>query len=307
MKLKETVTAPFVVLITYGLYYVCFASRLAAQALDQYDEYSLISGIVLIVMTLLLPAVFYAKAKGVGYSAKMHFLTFRGSRVIFCLCMLVCLITGVILIAMTSHFLGFADGKYSLVQTYALRLSERELPVLYRCAAYAVLPAFAEEFLYRGVVLTEYKQSGFFISVGFSAVLFAFGQFSLVSLPAFLFIGLLMGVIYYVSESFLLTVSVRLAFNILLFFFEDGAWSLILKRSNFVFFICLCAVLFLLFLTLGLSEAQRIYYTKGTDAAQLPRRDKEEKRPWTPAFLSALLSPTFLICTAAFFAVTLFA
>ena len=70
---------------------------------------------------------------------------------------------------------------------------------------------------------------------------------------------------------------------------------------------CLCAVLFLLFLTLGLSEAQRIYYTKGTDAAQLPRRDKEEKRPWTPAFLSALLSPTFLICTAAFFAVTLFA
>lgn len=120
------------------------------------------------------------------------------------------------------------------------------------------------------------SRAAFLSRFGFSAVLFAFGQFSLVSLPAFLFIGLLMGVIYYVSESFLLTVSVRLAFNILLFFFEDGAWSLILKRSNFVFFICLCAVLFLLFLTLGLSEAQRIYYTKGTDAAQLPRRDKEE-------------------------------
>jgi len=306
LKLKETITAPIVVLVTYGLYYVCFVSSAAQNALAKYDEYSIISGIVLIIMTLLLPAVFYAKIKGIGYGAKMNFLSFKGSRVIFSFCMLICLCTGVILIALLFQYIGLAGIKYSLVETYAMRLSNRGLPILYRCAAYAVLPAFAEEFLYRGVVLTEYKQSGFFISVIFSSLLFAFGQFSMASFPAFLFVGLMMGVVYYVSESFIITVVVRLAFNLLLFFFEDAVWSLVLKQSNFVFFVCLSAVLFLLFLTLGLSEAQRIYYTKGVDAEKTPEKGMSQEIKWSKTLAAAVLSPTFMMCAAVFIAVTLF-
>ncbi|MCI8590016.1 MAG: CPBP family intramembrane metalloprotease [Clostridiales bacterium] len=306
MKLKETITAPIAALVIYGLYYVCFVSSIAQTALAEYDEYSIISGIVLIMMTLLLPAVFYAKLKGVGYSMKMNFLSFKGSRIIFSFCMLVCLCTGIILIALALQYLGLAGLKYSLVETYVLRLSNRELPIVYRFVTYAVLPAFAEEFFYRGVLVTEYKQSGFLISILFSALLFAFGQFSLVAFPAFLFVGIVMGVIYYVSESLIITVSVRLAFNLVLFFFEDAVWSLLLKQSNFVFFICLTTVLFLLFLTLGLSEAQRIYYTKGVDAEESPDFEMSKELTWRQRFASAILSPTFIMCAAAFFAVTLF-
>ncbi|MCI8332069.1 MAG: CPBP family intramembrane metalloprotease [Clostridiales bacterium] len=305
MKLKETITAPIAVLVAYGLYYVCFVSDIAASALAKYDEYSIVSGIVLIIMTLLLPAVFYAKLKGVGYGAQMNFLSFKGSRIIFSFCMLVCLCTGVILMALMYQQVGLAGIKYSLVETYTMRLSNRELPVVYRCVAYAALPAFAEEFLYRGVVMTEYKQSGFFVSVFFSALLFAFGQFSFVSFPAFFFVGLVMGVVYYVSESLVITVSVRLAFNLLLFFFEDAVWSLVFKPSNFVFFVCLTVVLFLLFITLGLSEAQRIYYTKGVDAEKAPANKLSKDFKGKQAFAAAVLSPTFMMCAAAFVAVTL--
>lgn len=305
MKLKETITAPIAVLFTYLLYFLCFATDVASDALARYGDYSLISGIVLTVMTLVFPAVFYAKLKGTGYSVRMRFLSFHPSRLVFALCMLICALSGVVLLSIGLHEIGFSDAKYSLVGHYELSLSEKEIPIFLRCIAYAVIPAFAEEFLYRGVLITEYRESGFGCALLFSSLLFTLGQFSVVSAPAFFFVGVVMGVVFYVTDSLPVTIVVRLIFNVLVFFFEDATWTLILKRSDFVFFLSLCAVVFLLFTVLGLSEAQRIYYTKGIDGEKTPPegklKDKAGKR-----LLSAALSPTLIICVAAAVAITLF-
>ncbi len=304
MKLKETVTAPIPVLITYLLYLGCFATPVAQNALARYGDYSLISGVVLEVLTLLLPALVYAKCKGVGYSAEMHFLRLSPSRLIFALCMLIFALSGAVLISMGLHGTGLSDAKYSLVDTYALALSERELPVYLRCIGYAVLPAFAEEFLYRGILFTEYRQSGIPAAMFFCSALFALGQFSLQKLPVFFFVGLVSAAVYYVCESFPTVVLFRLAFNLLVFYFEDAAWTLILRRANFVFFLCFCGVLLLLSAVLALSEAQRIFYTRALDGETVPPEGKL-KTGAGARFGAALLSPALILCAAASVAIML--
>ena len=304
MKLKETITAPIPVLITYLLYLGCFATPVARQALSRTGDYSLISGVVLEVLTLLLPALIYAKCKGVGYSAQMHFMRFSPSRLIFALCMLVFALSGVILLFMLLHGTHLIEAKYPLTDTYALALSERELPVLLRCISYAVLPAFAEEFLYRGVLFTEYRQSGIPAAMLFSSALFALGQFSPQRLPAFFLLGLASACVYYVTESLPTAVLFRLAFNLLVFYFEDAAWTLILRRANFVFFLCFCGVLLLLSAVLALSEAQRIFYTRALDGEKTPPEGKL-KTGGGARLLAALLSPTLILCVAASIAIML--
>ncbi len=303
MKLKETVTAPIAVLFTYGLYFVCYASPVASDALRRYGDYTLISGIVMLFLTLVIPAIIYAKLKGVGYSAKMHFATLNPSRSVFALCALICALSGAVLLAGGMNALGI--DRYSLVSTYTLNLSDGTLPVYYRLVAYAVIPALAEEFLYRGILFTEYREGGTLCAVIFPSVLFALGQFSSNGFIPFLLLGVLMAFVYYVTESFALTVLVRTVFNSVVFFFEDATWLLILRKTDYVMLFTVCAALFLLFAALGLSEAQRIFFRCGADGVKSPPGVSKKENPAEP-LISAVLSPTFIMCVAAAIAVNIY-
>ena len=304
MKIRETVTAPAAVLATYGLYYLCYLSPVVQNALRAYSDYSLISGVVLEVLVLLMPAVIYAKIKGVGYSVKMHFAAFHPSCIVFCLLAVVFALAALSLCATFTNYFGITGGKYSLGDTYMLSVSDKELPTGLRLLTYTVLPCMAEEFLYRGVLITELRENGAASAVIFSSVLFAFGQFSFDKLPAYILLGLIMSGVFYVTNSLPMTVIVRVCIGIAVFYFEDAAWSLILKRSDIVFFTCLCAVLMLLCAALALSEAQRIFYNRALDA--LPSPPESTLAAGLPAsLLTALLSPTFILCAAAYICVML--
>ena len=112
MKLKDTITAPIPVLVSYGLYIACYRTPWVRDALLRSGNYDLLSGIVLELMILLIPALLYAKIKGQGYSAEMNFASLRPSGSIFALCMLLIMLTGVILIAMGYTVTGIAHSKY---------------------------------------------------------------------------------------------------------------------------------------------------------------------------------------------------
>ena len=302
MKIKETVTAPIAVLASYILYAVCYRSPWVRDALMRSGDYDLLSGVVLELMILLIPALTYAKLKGTGYSAEMNFASFRPSGLIFALCMLVISLTGVVLIAMTLTATGIVHSKYLLTDTYGMALSDRDLSVFLRCMNYALIPAVAEELLYRGILVTEYRRSGVGTAVLFSSVLYALSQFDLTELPAYFFIGVIFSLLFYVTRSLPITIAARLVFNLLIFYFEDAGWTLILKNANFVFLMSFCAILFLLATALSLSEAQRLYYTRGIDGEKSPPEWKltESRRS---RLLTAVLSPTFLLCIGTFVAV----
>lgn len=304
MKLKETVTAPIPVLVTYGLYSVCYASSIASDALKRYGDYTLISGIVMLFLTLAIPAVLYAKIKGVGYSEKMRFASFNPSRSIFALCAAICALSGAVLVAVCMN--SFSPVRYSLVSTYAMSISDASLPVLYRMMAYAIIPALAEEFLYRGILFTEYRENGTVCAVIFSSLLFALGQFSAEAFLPFFALGALMAFVYYVTDSFVLTVAVRVVFNSVVFFFEDASWLVIQRQTDHIFFLTMSVAAFLIFAALGLSEAQRIFFKCALDAKKSPA-GVSKKEKLAERLAGAVLSPTFILCVMAAIAINIFA
>ncbi|MBQ8696081.1 MAG: CPBP family intramembrane metalloprotease, partial [Clostridia bacterium] len=260
------------------------------------------SGIVLELMILLIPALMYAKIKGQGYSAKMNFASLRPTGSILALCALIIALTGVILIAMGYTATGIAHSKYLLSDTYGMLLPDSEQDVFLRCMNYALIPAVAEEILYRGILVTEYSESGVGHAVFFSSLLYALSSFNALEAPVYFFIGVIFALTYYVTRSLPLTIITRLIFNLLIFYFEDAAWTLILKNANSVFLFCFCLILLLAAAVLALSEAQRLYYTRGIDGEKAPAE-------WSPGeslkarILTATLSPTFMLCIGIFVAV----
>ena len=302
MKLKESITAPIAVFISYILYVVCYRTPWVRDALLRSGNYDLLSGVVLELMILLIPALVYAKIKGQGYSSEMHFASLRPTGSIFALCLTLIAVCGVILIDIFYTATGIVHSKFLLTETYRMTLPDRDLSVVLRCMNYAVIPAIAEELLFRGILVTEYRKSGVGVAVLFSSLLFSLSRFDLLELPIYFFLGVLLCLIYYVTRSLPLTIISRLAINLVIFYFEDAAWTLILKRANFVFLVCFCTILILLAATLALSEAQRIYYTRGIDADKTPPEwtlpEKARIR-----LLTAALSPTFLLCVGTFIAV----
>lgn len=302
MKIKETITAPIAVLVSYILYAVCYRSPWVRDALLRSGDYDLLSGVVLELMILLIPALMYAKLKGAGYSVEMNFAALRPSGLIFALCMLIISLTGVILIAVGLTGSGLVHSKYLLTDTYEMVLSDRDLSVFLRCMNYALIPAIAEELLYRGVLVTEYRRSGVGVAVLFSSALYALSQFDPVELPVYFFIGVIFSLIFYVTRSLPVTIAARLVFNLLVFYFEDAGWTLILKNANSVFLVSFCAILFLLAAALALSEAQRLYYTRGIDGEKTPEEWKLTES-LKLRLLTATLSPTFLLCIGVFIAV----
>ncbi len=302
MKIKETITAPLLVLTSYIFFAACYVFPWVRDALLRSGNYDLLSGIVLELMILLIPALLYAKLKGAGYSVSMHFAALRPSGSIFALCMVIIALTGVVLLAMGLTGAGIVHSKYLLTDTYHMGLPDRDLSVFLRCMNYALIPAVAEELLYRGVLITEYSGSGAGTAILFSSALFAMSQFELNELPVYFFLGVVFSLIFYVTRSLPLTVLSRLIFNLLIFYFEDAGWTLILKKSNFVFLVSFCAILFLLAAALALSEAQRMYYTRGMDGEKTPKEGKLTES-LKVRLLTAALSPSFLLCIGVFVAV----
>ena len=299
MKLKETVTAPIAVLASYILYVICYRTPWVRDALLRNGEYNLLSGIVLELLILLIPALLYAKLKGQGYSAKIHFASLRPSGSILAFCILLIALCGILLIAVGYVASGIIHSKYLLSETYAMLLPERELSVFLRCMNYAIIPAVGEELLYRGILVTELSGGGVGLSIIFSSLLFACSRFDLVSLPVYFFVGLCLSVLFYTTRSLPLTIITRLALNLLIFYFEDAAWTLILKRANFPLLICTAAILLLFAAFLALSEAQRLYYLRGMDGEKTPAEWKlTESRK--VRLLSLLLSPSFILCLVTF-------
>ena len=77
---------------------------------------------------------------------------------------------------------------------------------------------------------------------------------------------------------------------------------MISQADSMIFVLFIFAVVFIVFLILSLHEAEHILYDKGMngDDPQFGIPSKKQKTQYTSRWLEALISPTFLLCIAAF-------
>ena len=249
--------------------------------------------IVLQLLILVLPAVFYCKLKGRGFSSSLRIRFFAPRKLLTVFYAFGTLVCGSALLNMAMHYLF---GVQSTVDYSAIPAGSPDvLSVLYVALTFAVVPALAEEFLFRGVFLAEYAPNGSITASLVSALLFAMLHFNPKALAVYFFGGLVFAFVTYVTDSLLSAMLLHMLYNLFGIFLEGYVWSLIMKPNSLVFFLFTVITLFFVFLLLSLHDAERIYYIRGIRGDPSP---PEEKRAFYGfrAFSDGLFSPGVLAC-----------
>ena len=196
---------------------------------------------------------------------------------------------------------------------------------VYIILAYALLPAICEEFVFRAVLCREYERRSIAAALFLPALFFAMLHFDIRRFPAFFLAGTVFAITMYASRSVLAAVAVNFFCNLISLFskpYMKSLWDL--GGEKFFFF--LITAVFLLFGFVFFAEAARLYrrYAAGgfSDSYREmipppPSPSEAEggkanyplqlaaRHPAIAATLSALLSPTALLCYIFFAAVVL--
>ena len=199
-RIKRNVfTAPLLVIVIGAL--AILVGKLLEAISYESAEALFLSYIVAELLIFVLPGIFYVKLKPRGYAVNMNLVSFGFSKLPSVILMFFVMVFGSVL---TNLLLS--NGTLAELSKDALQMTGGDyltspLSILYVSLALAVVPAFAEEFIFRGILLNEYKNYGMLPSVCISAFLFAMLHFDLRLFPLYFLSGLALGFTAYVTRS----------------------------------------------------------------------------------------------------------
>ena len=327
MKVKASLSSPFFVLIIYIL---ALASGFLQSKLLESENNIYLSVIILQILIFIIPAIVFCRLKGVGYSMKLNIKLFSPGKLGCVIMSALVLICGSVLIRFAQIYVGGLDAfSFSMFDSYLASASSGNF--LFTAMAFVVMPAITEEFVFRGVLLTEYNEDGFgaITASMISALLSSMIFFSLEKLPIYFFAGLIYCMITYATGSSLTAFLTHMIFNFYGIFAEKYVLKAIVNPSNKIISIFTFSLLFLILSFIMFSEFEHIlrkmgmngvptpsYRLKKTDDGKTPdiaateaAEEKETGRAViserTRMNIEAFFSPTFLLCIL-FFAVAIF-
>lgn len=246
-------TAPLLVLAVFVL---LFISRLIDTAvLTRENEFAAV--IVLQLVIFLLPAAFYIKALGLDFG-RFRLSLFGPGHLLLMISALISLASGTILIDY------YTLGGESLSQNYDLWgvfISKNEgtaTNTLYLILAYAALPALCEEFVFRGLLISEYEKRSTTAALLLSSLFFALLHFDLARFPTYFFAGLLLALTLYASRSLIAAMTVHFCHNMIGIFGRPYMQTLAELGGDELFMTLLTAV-FLLSTGIFAADAARLY------------------------------------------------
>lgn len=290
MKLKSTFTAPALVIAVMLLLSVSRHLDLGALS---YQENISLAVIVLQLLILFVPAAFYMRLRGDDFLSRLRIKPFGLEKLLATAIAALTIVSGTILLKLLMHSVGLIDGEYSVWRWY---LSGEETNIVYNLLTFCVIPAAAEELLFRGILCVEYEENGALTAVLLSAGLYAMFGLNFGYFPIMLFTGLCYGLVYYMTRSLLAAMLCHLLVNVTELIIGETVWNIISKPQSTVFLIFALAGIFLLCLASLFSECERLYY--GYALRNLSSDELGEQS--AGAFVKALLAPPYLIAALVF-------
>ena len=303
---KESFTAPLLVLAVTLL--TALSGKVLENAAITKADDLLLTYVILELMIFVLPGVFYTKCKKKGYNSQLHLISIGFSQLPFILLMALVMATGGTLIGLCYSHFGLSYDNSTAFWQDALLLSEGELfenekEVVLLSLTLAVVPAFAEEFLFRGVLLTEYSRYGAFSSLLITSLLFAIVHFDPILTPVYFLAGMALGYTAIATRSVFAAGVTHALFNLYSFFVSPLVSNFISLEGGTAAVFYAIIVLFLICMMLALGEGQRLFSGYSVSGISSPRRVKRRFAALHPAFEA--LSPTFLLCILLFVLVAL--
>lgn len=144
--------------------------------------------------------------------------------------------------------------------------SQSVLSALLAVASVAILPAFTEEFLFRGILMKEYSGAGKLIPVLVSALFFSAIHFDLSSFITYFTGGLLLAWIVQLTNNATVSIIIHLCYNLFVMFGEKYVWLLFSGPDSKVIFRLIFISLYLLSLFVFLILAEKLQRKKALSA-----------------------------------------
>lgn len=269
MKIKNTFFAPCLVIVISALLVVL---KLINPAILAHRENIYLSLVIIQFIAMLLPAVFYAKIKGKGYMSTLNMRMFMPDSIAFIILGIITLVVGSAALRFICEELGMPRSNIILMQ----KVYPDILPpdnFLYTMLAYAMAPALIEEFVFRGIMVSEYRSGGRLCAVIVSSILFSFLHYGFENLIISFFIGALLAFAVYVTGSLWSAVIIRFCFNIYTLYFETQLFTVLDRPKNNIFMIFIFLGFFLIVLIFLLGCAEKMFYSYYLEGRLPPERD----------------------------------
>jgi len=254
--LKKIILTPTTVVFT--TYLLLLLSKLADVTLiNRENEYY--SVVVLQLMIFLLPGAIWCKFSGEGYMKGLRLKLPRPGTLLMIASSALLMISGGLLISMLFGGLDSLSQNFSLYDTFISKTDSSVPSTLYLLAAYALIPAICEEFVFRGILCYEYESGGVMRAVLLSSLFFALLHFNPVNIVVYLFSGIILALVLYASRSLIGAMLAHLLYNIFGLFGQPYMNTLYKITGSTGFFIFIVAFCFLLSGALFCREASRLY------------------------------------------------
>lgn len=304
-------TAPMLVLV---LFILLFVTRLIDTSLLTRDnEY--VAVIVLQLVIFLLPAAFYIKALSLDLT-RLRISLFGPGHLLLLISSLISLTAGTMLI---DYFLTGGESLSAGYELWGVFISKNDGGAgnaLYLILAYAVLPALCEEFVFRGLLISEYEKRSTTAAILLSSLFFALLHLDIESFPSCFFAGLILAVTLYASRSLLAVMVVHFCNNMIGIFGMPYLQTLS-ELGGDSFFLTLLIAVFLLSSAIFAADAARLYknYARlalSSDYRTLeppyppvrsdssPLEEMAARHPRAAATLGAIFSFPSLVCYIAY-------
>lgn len=300
-RMKNTLIAP---ILTGVILLLLILSNFIDRDILQYQDNLYLSVIILYLLILIMPGIFYSKLKGTGYVDKLNIKMFGLNKVPYLIFVFLAMASA----TMIFKLLQYGMGIYSVQITYF----DRYLPsnpltsanILYVIIAYAILPAICEEFIFRGILLTEYADcgTGQVNTIFLTAILYAMSYTDFAKFPVYFLTGFVFAMIVFVTQSLIASTIMHIIYNLFMIYVEDYMMRLASQAGNLLMYIFIMLACVLIFVIVAFGCAEKIYYTYSIEKENVPPyADVTDTKPMK-RFADAAIAPSYIICLILFIA-----
>ena len=293
-------SATVLVLIIYVL--LLLSRLIDAAFLSRESQY--LSIILLQLMIFPIPAYLYVRLKPAGYVKALRFGKIRLSHLFLLLSASFMLIAGCTLLGMLCGMMT-AQPSFTLYDTFASVNDGTVGATIRLVLAYGLLPAFCEELVFRCILCADHEKHGILYAATVSALFFAFLHFDLTALPVYLFSGLLLALVMYVTRSSIAAMIVHLCYNLFGIFVQAGLSGYCKSTGSIGLLVVLLIALLLLSSAFFCGEVARILRRRARadlldspEEISTPGLNKLPARQWPRALLAAFASPAGIAAVA---------
>ena len=293
-KFKIELTPSAVVLTTYVL--LLLSKLVNVTLINRENEYYSI--VILQLMIFFVPGAVWCKFNGEKYLKGLRIRLPKASSLVLIFSGAFLMISGGLLISALLGGLESFSQNFSLYDTFVTNTDNSLPSKMYLVAAYAIIPAICEEFIFRGILCYEYENGGVMRAIVFSSVFFALLHFNPVNIVVYLFSGVILALVLYATRSLIGAMIVHFLYNLFGLFGQPYMNMLYRITGSSMFFLFIVAGTFFLSGALFCHQAAKLYKKYLYDGISSNYRQPvlHTKEKIKASYISVIKEPATIAC-----------